>query len=211
LRELGRWLFLRTLPPREHARRARTRSTIAAVLFVSGLSGCSSDQAPTESYQMPTAIIGIATQSDADASTIFRTFHEFARQHGLILMPKYPDLSVDRHCGKPPGVCSVWYEPPYPRLRRGFSSVLEQLSERCFDVRLSEYSGTWTRYSLQAIQDLQKRLADATGAKVALVVHPKASQNWAAQISPGTLPDPEVPETRGHICIRLGLPDPGVP
>jgi hypothetical protein len=191
-------------------RRARTRSAIAAVVSISGLYGCSGHQLPTESYAFPTAVIGIAIKSAEDAPTVYDTFKNFAQHSHLMLVAPFPDESIDRLCprGHEPGRCTVVYSPRYPTMREGFGMDLGQLSDRCFIVRLFDYSGSWTSNSLDALQHLREHLAAATATSAPLLVRPKSGHNWPAQ---NTFHDPEVPERRAEFCTLLGLPNPEVP
>jgi hypothetical protein len=193
---------------------------IICAFALSLLAGCGAENGrsaqnkhglPDQSYTLPTAILGIPVRSSNELQQIHSAASAFAGRHGLrryraVEVPFFaklnaedPLLHLERY---------TRYGPPNPRMREGFSVQLDEFSAECVLLEVSEYSGIWTRRSLNALMELEKMLADVTQGRSKMLVRPKRVQNWPHQ---QTLHDPERPTYLAELCVRMGLADPRSP
>jgi hypothetical protein len=160
-----------------------------------------------DSYAMPTAIVGVPVRSPDEYANVRVAIKDFAKEYGLYFYDmKREGPSFTERCRARPLECPDMYLPPHPEWLEGFSLTIHVFSSRCVLVGLSEYSGTWTRRSLNAFLALHNHLRDVTSGRALVLVHPKNSQNESEQRRPYAEPDPERPNQLEDLCARMGVP-----
>jgi hypothetical protein len=187
------------------------RLVTLALLCLPGLSACECDcgrpsaEVPDQSYTFPTAVIGVAVESSAQAAAVRDGVKRVADEYGLIFQSNWNEPYPRLQCEKDPQNCPDSFFPPNPRLSDGFLMRRHEYSDRCFVVTLADYSGSWTARSLLAFQELSANLTQASDGHAQVMVRPKKEQNWPLS---NTVVDPERPDFLQELCVRMGLPDP---
>ncbi len=164
----------------------------AALVTAAVLQSCDSGSPIDGSYDLPTAAIGVVTESRTEEVEFRGALDRFAQRHGLHQTPGNKYMT---------DVVLTEYSPSDGNHRDGFSMALVEPSATCFIVRFTENSGIWTDYSLASFKELVTKLEEGTTARVRVLIRPKNSQNYP-EVQAHGYTDTEQYATNDEACRR---------